>query len=404
MPDSDNEEKTEYVFTDEDPSFLEDEGYDVLEKFDFGEVGGFGAKVKSSGTRIAANHNKVTEAHEESVFETKDVEFTPDRARGDYAEIEDINSLHNIPEQGLTGKNITVAVIDSGVDGSHRLVEGDVVEEVNVINDKDGDQLGHGTAVAGQVSAVAPNAEIISVKIFGKQGSTSMDTIMRSYQWLLNNHEKVDVANMSWGATRKINKVDELQNKLPEAGIAPVVAAGNSGDDGGSPALADASLSVGACTQSGEMAPFSSYDPEYDNPDTTAIGANVKLAAAGDGSLGRSIAGPFVVASGTSFSSPIVAGLVARYRQQSDGGPTEDFRAASRDIGGTEQDGHGVLDYSLIGNIKESDEVVQSGKAKVWEFSNGDSMFISADLLGDGNYNADVIDDDEESITIKFTK
>jgi hypothetical protein len=152
------------------------------------------------------------------------------------------------------------------------------------------------------------------------------------------------------------------------------------------------------------MAPFSSYDPEYDNPDTTAIGANVKLAAAGDGSLGRSIAGPFVVASGTSFSSPIVAGLVARYRQQSDGGPTEDFRAASRDIGGTEQDGHGVLDYSLIGNIKESDEVVQSGKAKVWEFSNGDSMFISADLLGDGNYNADVIDDDEESITIKFTK
>jgi hypothetical protein len=30
MPDSDNEEKTEYVFTDEDPSFLEDEGYDVL--------------------------------------------------------------------------------------------------------------------------------------------------------------------------------------------------------------------------------------------------------------------------------------------------------------------------------------------------------------------------------------
>ena len=84
--------------------------------------------------------------------------------------------------RSATGKGISVAIIDSGIDTSHPDLEGKVgssvearVENKIVVFDpvrslEDLDSVGHGTACAGIVSRIAPEAELHSIKVLGTGG------------------------------------------------------------------------------------------------------------------------------------------------------------------------------------------------------------------------------------------
>lgn len=79
-----------------------------------------------------------------------------------------------------TGKGVSIAIIDSGIDTEHPDLEGKVKELVEAHNDNkrvlfvpsySGDSAGHGTACAGIISSIAPDSELYSIKVLGAQAS-----------------------------------------------------------------------------------------------------------------------------------------------------------------------------------------------------------------------------------------
>ncbi|MFC6732276.1 S8 family serine peptidase [Haladaptatus sp. GCM10025893] len=262
------------------------------------------------------------------------------------ATIEDIRQVHSIPRNGSTGDGVTVVVLDSGVDPSHPVFDETAMREVDVTEEGGGDAIGHGTAVCGQLARLAPNADLVSLRIFGQRGRTRTDTVLRAYEWLHKNRSAYDVVVMSWGTERRSPALDRIHEHLLDAGIRDVVAAGSSAARNGSPATAKRTLSVGACTMDSERASFSATTPGRDNPDVLAIGVDARLAQAGRTKMGIDLAGQWVKASGTSVAAPTVAGLAARYLERFPEATPEtlkrDFEAATT---AKTEGGAGVIDY-----------------------------------------------------------
>jgi len=106
-----------------------------------------------------------------------------------------------------TGKNVKIAVIDSGVNKNHPDLKRNVVGGVSFVNSSEywEDDLGHGTSVAGVISAldndlgvvgVAPESEIYSVKVIGLSGG-KLSNFIQGIQWAIDND--MDVVVMSLG-------------------------------------------------------------------------------------------------------------------------------------------------------------------------------------------------------------
>jgi subtilisin family serine protease len=96
------------------------------------------------------------------------------------------------PFHGKTGKGIRVAVIDSGIHAAHPHVAGvaggaaiTVDAERGIIVTEGGflDRLGHGTAVAAAIREKAPDVELLGVKVFDSQLTTSIATLIAAIQY-----------------------------------------------------------------------------------------------------------------------------------------------------------------------------------------------------------------------------
>ncbi len=224
----------------------------------------------------------------------------------------------NVPplwEEGYFGKEIVVAVMDTGVDLNHPALEHSYRGNLPGYSNKDswfdatknddgstegpGDPHGHGTHIAGIILGgtskkplgVAPEASWIAVNIFS-DGYAWDSHITEAFQWLLapggNPDHAPDIVNCSW-ASRPEFAEDylhwEILYNLEKAGILVVFAAGNNGDEGpGSPASYPHSLSVGALKQADnhfETTNFSSRGPVrwqdicYIKPELVAPGVNI---------------------------------------------------------------------------------------------------------------------------------
>jgi len=97
---------------------------------------------------------------------------------------------------------VRIAVLDSGVHAGHPHI-GNLGEGVHIAADGEAydtvDRLGHGTAIAAVIHHLAPDAEIIPVKIFDRSLSTNLSIIVRAVNWCLKN--KIQVINLSLGTT-----------------------------------------------------------------------------------------------------------------------------------------------------------------------------------------------------------
>lgn len=190
------------------------------------------------------------------------------------------DALH---EQGFTGKGQVVAVLDSGFQhpGFNLLAWKDVVDG----SPEPIDPVGHGTHVTGDVLMTAPNAQIVAVRVMNEQGQGRPSDIIRGIQWAVQNREKygIEVINMSLGAgpdgmPDKADPINRAVEAATRAGITVVAAGGNSGPDAatiGSPADAEASLTVGAALDRQKVSDFSSRGPTDDGltkPDVMAPG------------------------------------------------------------------------------------------------------------------------------------
>ncbi|MFO7811622.1 MAG: S8 family serine peptidase [Pelovirga sp.] len=250
-------------------------------------------------------------------------------------------------QRNYDGRDITIAVLDSGVNIDHPDLAGRWRgEDGDWFDPYDGSTAPydfgeyHGTSVAsialggnhsGSAIGMAPGASLIAAKLFRDDGTGNLSYIIEALQWVLSpggNPERAPaVINNSWGFDDEAGNclstfgsgsttyhLRTAIQTIKAAGIFVVSAAGNNGPDAAtsiSPANYPESFSVGATWPDSTIAEFSSRGPsacpeDFTYPDLAAPGIMIKAAASGSGDDTS-----YQLVSGTSFSAPHVTGAVA---------------------------------------------------------------------------------------------
>jgi subtilisin family serine protease len=234
-------------------------------------------------------------------------------------------------ELGASGRGVTVAIIDSGIDYTHPDLGGclgagcKVVGGYDLFNDDADpmDDAGHGTHVAGIVAAngsiqgVAPEASLLAYKVLSSSGFGWQSTIIAAIERA--HIEGADVINLSLGGGG--DPLDPLSKAVDNAvrgGVVVVASAGNGGQYGyetvGSPGAARKAITVGASDKSDTIAEFSSRGPTpiiYGlKPEVTAPGVSI-VSTVPTGTCILCDPSGLLALDGTSMAAPHVAGAAA---------------------------------------------------------------------------------------------
>lgn len=337
-----------------------------------------------------------------------------------YASPKDAMELHDwVSEAPEKSEPIRVAIMDSGVHPKLQMHSwGENIDIVHYAdytgNSKKGDAVGHGSACASIVGVAAANVlskftdstpiEIESHRIFGESGRTDFNTIKRAYRGIIERSDEIDIVNMSWGARQDIPRINRLHEKLMNEGVHDVVAAGNTGSDGGSPATAKGAFSVGAVDKHGDVTRFTSRDPNQGNPDVAALGKNTKLWRAPGTSMGTPINDEFTKASGTSFAAPYTTAgyAIALWFKQSSWDTK--LEEAAPDIPGTKVDGEGLLKLDNAITGEEPKPIQPEGNARVLSLFGNSAVWMNNSWLPSGKTGTKLLNEDENGIDIRFKK
>jgi subtilisin len=273
---------------------------------------------------------------------------------------------------GITGANVKVAVLDTGVDYTHpelspRYCGGyDFMYETSDPFDDSYDS--HGTHVAGIIAAsldgngmvgVAPGVSLYAVKVLDGAGFGDLSTILGGLDWAIANG--MDVVNMSFGSPMSLQILEDACNAAADAGIVLVAATGYRNSDPVSyPAGYASVIGVSATDQNDLITPFSPAGP------------GVTMVAPGLSILSTQSGGGYVTLSGTSQAAPHVAGVAALILSagiadaNGDGRLSDDVRgrllATARDLGATGRDdqyGQGLADVRRALGLCKAPKVVE---------------------------------------------
>ena len=232
----------------------------------------------------------------------------------------------NVTEPPLFGEGFGIAILDSGIRGTHELVNGRVVYSKNFTASPPGDGFNHGTGVAAIAAAIAPECDIIDIKVIGDNGLGTDEAVIMGISEVINLRETREdlfpyVINLSLGKEDDGDPFDPLRSACRaaiEKGIFVTAAAGNYGPQAGtimSPAseryvAAAGSLAIsydpGDTGVSFMISSFSSRGPTREGlikPDFALPGERIIMAD------GRSDSATFVK-SGTSFAAPFGAAML----------------------------------------------------------------------------------------------
>lgn len=197
------------------------------------------------------------------------------------------------------GEGIKIALIDSGISpdvGIDKSAELDTFKKGRAVEDGSG----HGTAVASIIRRIAPKAEIFDFKVLDKDGvglaGNVTDGINLARAW------KVDIATISLGATFQFSSMtfDQTFEKAVKDGIIMLGATGNDGHgEVDYPANKKGVWAIGSIAGIDSRAKFSNYGKEVD---FVALGQEIPTLTPTNEQTTRS---------GTSFSVPIIAGILA---------------------------------------------------------------------------------------------
>ncbi|MCP2249207.1 S8 family peptidase [Lentzea aerocolonigenes] len=239
-------------------------------------------------------------------------------------------------QKGLDGHDVTVAVVDTGIDANHPDLAGKITASENFSDEPDVvDRHGHGTHVAsivagtgqgseGKYKGVAPGAKLVIAKVFNGAGEADTSQVLAGIEWAARSGAKVVNLSLGGEVTDGSDEMSALVDQLSaETGVLFVVAAGNNGPAGRSvtsPGAATSALTVGAVDRQNKLAPFSSTGPRIGDahvkPEINAPGVGVVAARAANTSMGAPVGDLYTAASGTSMATPHVAGAAALLVQQ----------------------------------------------------------------------------------------
>jgi serine protease AprX len=260
-------------------------------------------------------------------------------------------------QAGWWGKGVTVALLDTGVSASRDLagrvlpVSDPGTRSTSPCKNFSGeptcaDGYGHGTFMAGiiagngalsngQYQGIAPQAQLVSIKVASKDGSADVSNVLAGIQWAVSFRDRygIRVLNLSLGTDStqswRVDPLNYAVERAWSAGIAVVVAASNRGPAPGTiskPADDPWVITVGAVDDrqtvrvSDDLSPdFSGRGPTAGDglakPDVAAPGAHlVSLRSVGstiDNAFPTYVAGAYHQGSGTSMAAAVVSGVSA---------------------------------------------------------------------------------------------
>lgn len=266
----------------------------------------------------------------------------------------------------LNGSSVKIAILDTGVDSNHEMLNGRVILQQDFTDDNSyEDVYGHGTHVAGiaagngQYKGVAYDAYILSGKVLDNSGSGQLSWLINGIDWAIQNN--VDIISLSLGAIYSGTPEEQLNSpevlKVQQAvdnGITVVIASGNcgSGNCGSfsgvtSPGIAENAITVGAVDDNSNWATFSSGGQisDYIKPNLVAPGVRIC----------SSVPNGYDCKSGTSMATPHVSGAVALLLQNNNSLPPSQIKEVlesnALDLGESGKDtkyGSGLLNLENI--------------------------------------------------------
>lgn len=285
-----------------------------------------------------------------------------------------------ISKTGYTGKGVTVAIIDTGTSPHNDLIypTNRIIGFKDFINEevKPYDDNGHGTHCAGILGSsgycsrgkymgIAPEVNILSIKVLDENGNGKTSDILSAVQWIIDTKEvyKTKIINFSLGAIAQYRErkdpLVKAANRSIESGMTVIAAVGNSGPMRNtilSPATSRYVISVGALdnnkTSQKEddfIANFSSRGPTLDRikkPDLIAPGVDIM-------SLSYNKLNNYTALSGTSMAAPIVSGAAALLLNSNPNYTHFDIKkiltgACSKINASSYDQGAGILDLSKL--------------------------------------------------------
>jgi subtilisin family serine protease len=255
------------------------------------------------------------------------------------------------------GGGVTVAVVDTGVDGAHPDLAGRVTPGGSSLDGAASvtpgtgslDPNGHGTHVAGIAAAtadnglgiagVAPGATVLPVRVLSASGSGWSTDVAAGIVFAAD--QGADVINLSLGSGSQSTSMANAIDYAHASGVVVLAAAGNSGPTGPThyPAAGANTVAVASVTSSGAISGFSTW------------GSFVDLAAPGSSILSTLPGGGYGYKSGTSMATPFAAGVAALMLDANPAmtpdqvaarlvGTANDAGPAGHDV----QYGHGIID------------------------------------------------------------
>ncbi|MBH0230338.1 S8 family peptidase [Halobacillus yeomjeoni] len=222
------------------------------------------------------------------------------------------------------GEGSVVAILDTGCQTDHPDLEGRIIGGKNFTKDYNGDpdiyedNNGHGTHVAGTISAiknnkgvvgVAPLSSLLILKVLTGEGNGDykgiIQAIEHAIEWEGPKGEKVRVISMSLGGPDDSEELHTAITKAVEKGISIVCAAGNEGDGKSNtaefayPGAYNEVIQVGAVDHNRKLADFTNTNDQID------------LVAPGVKVLSTYLEGKYAKLSGTSMATPHISGALA---------------------------------------------------------------------------------------------
>ena len=220
-----------------------------------------------------------------------------------------------------TGRGVRVGVIDSGWDRAQD--DPRVLPGISFVDpdddfalgqtDDDHDRLGHGTACVDLILRIAPEAEVVPIRVFGKQLETSPSILHAGLKWAV--EQQLNVVNVSLGTMLEgtLHPLYAVCERARRSGII-IVAAGHNASDWSYPAIFENVIGVAADRF---QSPYEyRYRPD-DAMECQAWGVEQPVLWLG---------GRRVVKNGTSFAAPNIAGIVTLLMERHPGATIEQVR------------------------------------------------------------------------------